>query len=56
MYPETDAGVTTSGLVGPTIGGAELAQDAELADWHLLSLMSLWEVWDNDEDAAYDSL
>jgi len=25
-------------------------------DWQTLSYRSLWEVWDNEEDAAYDQL
>ena len=34
-------------------------EDAEhrlLADWQALSYRSLWEVWDNDSDAVYDTL
>lgn len=31
--------------------------DAALAaDWQALSYHSLWEIWDNEEDAVYDRL
>ena len=55
MHSEADAGVTmdTSATLVPE---NEQVEYAELRDWHTLSLMSLWEVWDNDEDAVYDRL
>ena len=34
-------------------------EDAErslLADWQALSYRSLWEIWDNESDAVYDTL
>jgi len=34
----------------------EEAERSLVADWQPLSLRSLWEVWDNEEDAVYDSL
>lgn len=34
----------------------ETAERALLADWQALSYRSLWEVWDNDSDAIYDTL
>ena len=27
-----------------------------VTDWQALSYRSLWEVWDNEEDAVYDKL
>ncbi len=34
----------------------EEAENALVADWQALSYHSLWEVWDNEEDAVYDKL
>jgi predicted transcriptional regulator len=34
----------------------EEAESALVADWQALSYRSLWEVWDNEEDAVYDKL
>lgn len=34
----------------------EDAERALLADWQALSYRSLWEIWDNDADAIYDTL
>ena len=34
-------------------------EDAErelMADWQALSYRSLWEIWDNESDAVYDTL
>lgn len=56
MHSETDAGMTTKTSARLAVREDEQIEDAELADWRALSLMSLWEVWDNDADAVYDSL
>lgn len=34
----------------------EDAEAALLADWQALSYLALWELWDNDTDAVYDTL
>ena len=34
----------------------EEAEWSLLADWQILSYHSLWEAWDNEEDAVYDAL
>ena len=33
----------------------EEAERSLAADWQAASYRSLWEVWDNEEDAVYDS-
>ncbi len=56
MHSETDA-VATGGIVGtPAVQEGEETDDEELADWQALSLVSMWEYWDNEEDAVYDNL
>lgn len=32
------------------------AEDALARDWQAVSCRSLWEIWDNEEDAVYDHL
>ena len=34
----------------------ENAEQALLADWQALFDHSLWELWENESDAVYDSL
>ena len=31
-------------------------EEEELAFWQVLSYRSLWELWDNEQDAIYDTL
>lgn len=35
---------------------SQKTEEALAADWQALSYRSLWEIWDNDEDAVYDRL
>lgn len=34
----------------------EEAERELMADWQALSYRSLWEIWDNESDAVYDTL
>lgn len=34
----------------------EEAERSLFADWQTASYRSLWEIWDNEEDAVYDKL
>ena len=34
----------------------EEAESSLIADWQAASYRSLWEIWDNEEDAVYDKL
>jgi len=48
-------------MTGETVGDPaaqadEETEDEEFADWRALSLASMWELWDNEEDAVYDNL
>jgi predicted transcriptional regulator len=48
-----------AGLALEAFSAKQREEDAEkslAADWQLLSYHSLGEVWDNEEDAAYDKL
>lgn len=56
MYSEVDAYVTGEPADNPVSQEGEETEDEEFADWRALSLMFLWEYWDSEEDAAYDSL
>ena len=40
----------------PEAESEEEAEQALLDDWHALSYRALWEIWDNESDAVYDSL
>ncbi len=55
MHSEADASVTISAFAIPIAQEDEQVEDAELADWRALSLTSIWELWDNEEDAVYNS-
>jgi len=56
MHSEIGAGVIEGTAGGPAAQGGKETGDEESADWQALSLMSMWEVWGNEEDAVYDSL
>lgn len=56
MHSEIDAGVIEGIAGGPAAQGGKETGDEEFADWQALSLASVWEVWDNEEDAVYDNL
>ncbi len=34
----------------------EDAERSQFADWQTASYRSLWELWDNEQDAVYDKL
>lgn len=54
---QTQEQVARLALEAFSVTQQEQEAENELArDWQALSYRSLWEVWDNEEDAVYDQL
>ena len=55
-HPKETSFLAVDALPGPEAESEEEAEQALLDDWQALSNRSLWEIWDNESDAIYDSL
>ena len=55
-YLKETSSLALDALPEPEAESEEEAEQALLDDWQAFSYRALWEIWDNESDAVYDSL